>query len=162
VVFMDGAEIDDPFGSLLFSGDFFGVLNFEPVARFAALVNQCPGECLALAIVYYPWDIFSFRNNYSDPKIWDVTISGGETKCDGRTNMFRVLVNPSRNPLYSNDATVLSVSGSGTVETWSVNPRATPNVTLLNKGDLVKKPNVFPMAPIVPEANKAYMQYTAI
>src|SRR5262249_38093286 len=73
-VFMDGAEIDDPNGSLLFSGDFFGLLNFEPVPRFAALLNQCPGECLALAIVYYPWDIFSFRQDYSDPKIWDVVI----------------------------------------------------------------------------------------
>src|SRR5215471_1487691 len=101
-----------------------------------------------LAIVYYPWDIFSFRQNYSDPKIWDVVIDGGETKCDGRTNMFRVLVRPSSNPLYSNDATVLSVSGSGTVQPSSVNPRATPNVTLLNNSNLVKKPNVFPMAPI--------------
>ena len=89
-------------------------------------------------------------------------IDGGETKCDGRTNMFSVQVKASTNPLYDNDATVLSVSGSGTVETSSVNPRATPNVTLLNNGNLVKKPNVFPMPPIAPSPNIAYMQYTAI
>jgi hypothetical protein len=33
---------------------------------------------------------------YSDPKIWEIKISGGETRCDGRTtNRFRVLVQPN-------------------------------------------------------------------